>query len=176
MQNKKNTRKKIPEYLYHYTTWEHFQDIYRDGQIDLSPSNLKMDDSTLHIEGIFRGDEQVGSRLVDKYANYHPVVWFTADSNAVATENGLDDLKTQCVLVIKTAAHRHSYMSWMDFTSKYNSPPDVVARLKKSNGGGWKQWYIRETPIDVTEIESLGLKQANGEYVYIGLGEYLQSA
>ena len=65
--------KKLPKYLYHYTTLLWLEFIREDGYLKVTNSNLKVDNATLHMEPIIRNGEIVGQRAVNKYSDYHPV-------------------------------------------------------------------------------------------------------
>lgn len=80
--------------------------IREDGYNNVTNSNLKIDNATLHVESMYRNGEIIGKRSVNKYSNYHPVVWLTANAEAVADGNGLYSAKMQCRLTIPTKRRR----------------------------------------------------------------------
>ena len=73
---------KLPENLYHYTSLIKYRMILATGKLLLTPSNLKYDNATLHDEPLFFNGQKIGYKSVDKYENYHPVVWLTANDHA----------------------------------------------------------------------------------------------
>ena len=78
----KAKKTKLPDNLYHYTSLIKYRMILATGKLLLTPSNLKYDNATFHEEPMFFNGHEIGIKAVDKYENYHPVVWLTA--NAVA--------------------------------------------------------------------------------------------
>lgn len=139
--------KKLPEKLYHFTSMRHFEFIVRSGVIKLSPSNLRMDDDTLHSEPIIIDGEIVGTQYVDKYKNHHPVVWLTSNPDAPADGTGLSADKTEVRISFDTANCGVTFLKWTDFLKKYNGKPEYYTRLKKNGGSDWKNWYVCETEI-----------------------------
>ena len=82
---------KLPENLYHYTSLIKYRMILATGKLLLTPSNLKYDNATLHDEPLFFNGQKIGYKSVDKYENYHPVVWLTANDHAGAKNTGLSN-------------------------------------------------------------------------------------
>lgn len=75
---------KLPENLYHYTSLIKYRMISATGKLVLTPSNLKYDGATFHQEPLYFNGHEIGIKAVDKYENYHPVVWLTANDHAGA--------------------------------------------------------------------------------------------
>ena len=75
---------KLPENLYHYTSLIKYRMILATGNLVLTPSNLKYDGATSHQEPLYFNGHKIGIKAVDKYENYHPVVWLTANDHAGA--------------------------------------------------------------------------------------------
>ena len=73
--------KKLPTNLYHYTSPIQMEFIREDGYIKLTDSNLKMDEATYRVEPMYRNGKIIGEHAVNKYSNYHPVVWLTIRYN-----------------------------------------------------------------------------------------------
>lgn len=74
---------KLPENLYHYTSLIKYRMISATGKLVLTPSNLKYDGATFHQEPLYFNGHEIGIKAVDKYENYHPVVWLTATTMPV---------------------------------------------------------------------------------------------
>ena len=70
----KAKKTKLPENLYHYTSLIKYRMILATGKLALTPSNLKHDDATFHQEPMYFNGHEIGTKAVDKYENYHPVV------------------------------------------------------------------------------------------------------
>ena len=51
---------------------------------------------------MFFNGHEIGVKAVDKYENYHPVVWLTANDRAGAKNTGLSNDKIMCRITIKT--------------------------------------------------------------------------
>jgi len=166
--------KKLPEYLYHYTTARQMQWIVEDGKIKTSPSNLKLPEGPTRYEPIIRNGEVVGKRVANKYANYHPVVWLTSNDAVVATENGLYDAKTEARFVIPSELLKFDILPWTVFTAKYHVAPNIIKAVKEGNGADWKNWYVCECPIDLGFVDRIELRQPDGSYAskYIIHREY----
>jgi len=159
--------KKLPKYLYHYTTLLWLEFIREDGYLKVTNSNLKVGNATLRMEPIIRNGEIVGQRAVNKYSDYHPVVWLTANENAVADENGLYEAKIQCRLTIPTKGRRWKFLKWTDFLSKYHADPIEANRLKRFSGADWKNWYVCEEPISLSDVSRIDGLQPDGTYAPI---------
>lgn len=93
---------KLPENLYHYTSLIKYRMISATGKLVLTPSNLKYDGATFHQEPLYFNGHEIGIKAVDKYENYHPVVWLTANDHAGAKNTGLSNDKIMCRITIKT--------------------------------------------------------------------------
>ena len=93
---------KLPENLYHYTSLIKYRMILATGKLLLTPSNLKYDNATLHDEPLFFNGQKIGYKSVDKYENYHSVVWLTANDHAGAKNTGLSNDKIMCRITIRT--------------------------------------------------------------------------
>ena len=156
--------KKLPTNLYHFTSPIQMEFIREDGYINVTNSNLKIDDATLHVEPMYRNGEIIGKRSVNKYSNYHPVVWLTANADAVPDENGHYGAKIQCRLTIPTKGRRWKFLKWTDFLSKYHADPLIASSLKQGNGADWRNWYICEEPIPVSEVSTFEVLQPDGSY------------
>ena len=98
----KAKKTKLPEKLYHYTDPIKYRMILATGKLLLTPSNLKYDNVTLHDEPLFFNGQKIGYKSVDKYENYHPVVWLTANDHAGAKNTGLSNDKIMCRITIRT--------------------------------------------------------------------------
>lgn len=98
----KAKKTKLPEKLYHYTDPIKYRMILATGKLLLTPSNLKYDNATLHDEPLFFNGQKIGYKSVDKYENYHPVVWLTANDHAGAKNTGLSNDKIMCRITIRT--------------------------------------------------------------------------
>lgn len=166
--------KKLPEFLYHYTSIPHMKWIVEDKELKTSPSNLKLDDGPIRYEPIIRNGEVVGKRPVNTYANYHPVVWLTANDAAIANETGLYDAKMGARFVIPTEDLVFHIMRWTDFTTKYHAAPDVIKAMKDGNGADWKNWYVCDCPIDLGFVDRIEVLTQDGTYApkYIIHREY----
>ncbi len=159
--------KKLPANLYHFTSPNQMDYILEDGYIKLTNSNLKIDDATLHIEPMYRNGQIIGEHAVNKYSNYHPVVWLTANADAAADENGLYHTKTQRRLTIPTKGRNWKFLKWTDFLSKYNADPLNARSLKQGSGADWRNWYVCEEPIPVSEISAFDALQPDGSYAAV---------
>lgn len=156
--------KTLPEYLYHYTSFVQMQWIVEDRELKRSPSNLKLQDGPVSYEPIIRNGEVVGQRAKNKYANYHPVVWLTANAAAAANETGLYEAKTEARFVIPTEDLKHHILHWPEFTAKYHASPDAVRALKQANGGDWKNWYVCDCPISLGLVDKIEVRTEDGSY------------
>lgn len=148
-------KKKLPEVLYHFTSPFHYIYIKRYGALKLTPSNLKF--GTFSFKPIIIDGEVIGQKHVDEHENYHPVVWLTANPEARYDETGLGEEKTGCRITIPTKGATWRYLRWPEFCEKYHADPAVVAALKAGNGADWKNWYVCESEIPVTDFSAVDL-------------------
>ena len=114
----KAKKTKLPEKLYHYTDPIKYRMILATGKLLLTPSNLKYDNATFHDEPLFFNGQKIGYKSVDKYENYHPVVWLTANDHAGAKNTGLSNDKIMCRITIKTNGKIWRYLPWRTFCDK----------------------------------------------------------
>ena len=121
---------KLPENLYHYTSLIKYRMISATGKLVLTPSNLKYDGATFHQEPLYFNGHEIGIKAVDKYENYHPVVWLTANDHAGAKNTGLSNDKIMCRITIKTNGKIWRYLPWRTFCDKYNADRSVASTLK----------------------------------------------
>lgn len=156
--------KKLPEYLYHYTSAVQMQWIVEDQLLKTTVSNLKFPVGPTRYEPIARNGEIVGQRVANEYANYHPVVWLTANDKAIAEESGLHEAKLEARFVIPTDKLRFHILRWTDFTDKYHAAPYVIRALKSGNGADWKNWYVCEIPIPLDCVERIEIRTEDGTY------------
>ena len=117
-----------------------------------------------NYEPIIHNGEVVGQRVKNKYANYHPVVWLTANAAAAANETGLYEAKTEARFVIPTEDLKHHILHWPEFTAKYHASPDAVRALKQANGGDWKNWYVCDCPISLGLVDKIEVRTEDGSY------------
>ena len=108
----KAKKTKLPDNLYHYTRLIKYRMILATGKLLLTPSNLKYDNATFHEEPMFFNGHEIGIKAVDKYENYHPVVWLTANDRAGAKNTGLSNDKIMCRITIKTEGKIWRYLPW----------------------------------------------------------------
>lgn len=59
---------------------------------------------------MFFNGHEIGVKAVDKYENYHPVVWLTANDRAGAKNTGLSNDKIMCRITIKTEGKIWRYL------------------------------------------------------------------
>ena len=97
-------RKKInlPDNLYRFTSLIKYRFFLEFGKLALTPSNLKFDPATFHYEPIYFREQEIGMQAVNKYSDYHPVVWLIANDQVTAQNTGLSDDKLMCRINIKT--------------------------------------------------------------------------
>ena len=128
----KAKKTKLPDNLYHYTSLIKYRMILTTGKLLLTPSNLKYDNATFHEEPMFFNGHEIGIKAVDKYENYHPVVWLTANDRAGAKNTGLSNDKIMCRITIKTEGKIWRYLPWRTFCDKYNADRSVASTLKQT--------------------------------------------
>ena len=85
-------------------------------------------------------------QAVNKYSDYHPVVWLTANNQVTAQNTGLSDDKLMCRINIKTDGRFWRYLRWRDFCDKYHAD-----RFKQS-ASDHANWYICESEIPLTDF------------------------
>lgn len=154
----KAKKTKLPDNLYHYTSLIKYRMILATGKLLLTPSNLKYDNATFHEEPMFFNGHEIGIKTVDKYENYHPVVWLTANDRAGAKNTGLSNDKIMCRITIKTEGKIWRYLPWRTFCDKYNADRGIASTLKQT-ADDYRNWYVCESEIpvaDFTKVEFLG--------------------
>ena len=135
--------------------------ILATGKLLLTPSNLKYDNATLHDEPLFFNGQKIGYKSVDKYENYHPVVWLTANDHAGAKNTGLSNDKIMCRITIRTNGKIWRYLPWRTFCDKYNADRSVASTLKQT-ANDYLNWYVCESEIPLRTLQrsSFWLKMA----------------
>ena len=132
-----STRKKgkLPDNLYHFTSITKYRIILESGKFALTPSNLKFDPDTFHYEPIYFREQEIGMQAVNKYSNYHPVVWLTASNQVTAQNTGLSDDKLMCRINVKTDGRFWQYIRWRDFCDKYHADRFATSRVPITRTG-----------------------------------------
>ncbi len=146
---------KPPKFLYHYTNLAHLQEIIKDKKLKLSPSNL-LKPVKPHFEN--------GS-FVDETDSYKPVVWFTSEllsgnqSYKMAKNNGLTFEKTQGVIIVPTSMLGFTYAKWDEWAIANGIDRKWFQNLKDT-APGWKNFYISEKEVPITDEVQLHLSEA----------------
>ncbi len=156
--------RELPKYLYHYTSLIRMDWIIEDQTVKPSPSNLFKDDRTKHTEWIYRKRKKVGKRSVDKYANFHPVVWLTANDAAAVENTGLSPAKLQARIVFRADLMQDFILHWPDFTEKYHASPVATKFLKEKNGEDWENWFVCEGGLGLGYADRIEVRDKNGNY------------
>ena len=154
---------KLPENLYHYTSLIKYRMISATGKLVLTPSNLKYDGATSHQEPLYFNGHEIGIKAVDKYENYHPVVWLTANDHAGAKNTGLSNDKIMCRITIKTNGKIWRYLPWRTFCDKYNADRSVASTLKQT-ANDYLNWYVCESEIPVADFAKVEFLAEDGTY------------
>lgn len=154
---------KLPENLYHYTSLIKYRMILATGKLVLAPSNLKYDNATFHKEPMFFNGHEIGVKAVDKYENYHPVVWLTANDHAGAKNTGLSNDKIMCRITIRTNGKIWRYLPWRTFCDKYNADRSVASTLKQT-ANDYLNWYVCESEIPVADFAKVEFLAEDGTY------------
>jgi len=141
----------LPESLYHYTSLIKYRIIRSSGRLMLTPSNLKHDHATFHQEPLFFNGHKIGYKAVDKYENYHPVVWLTANDHAGAQNTGLSDDKIMCRITIRTEGKIWRYLPWSTFCDKYHADRSTASALKQT-ADDYRNWYVCESEIPASDF------------------------
>ena len=133
------------EYLYHYTSFEHLQDIIETKQIKLCPSNL-LRPIRPHIKN---------NSLVDMTDSYKPVVWFTSelyrfDELQKIINNGLSQKKAQAVICVPTNLFGFVYKKWDEWAVENGIEKKWFEILKKT-APNWRTFYVSERPVPITD-------------------------
>ena len=115
-------KSKLPDNLYHFTSLIKYRIILESGKLALTPSNLKFDP-----------EQEIGMQAVNKYSDYHPVVWLTANDQVTTQNTGLSDDKLMCRINIKTDGRFWRYLRWRDFCDKYHADRFATAALRAPN-------------------------------------------
>lgn len=159
----KAKKTKLPENLYRYTSLIKYRMILATGKLLLTPSNLKYDNATLHDEPLFFNGQKIGYKSVDKYENYHPVVWLTANDHAGAKNTGLSNDKIMCRITIRTNGKIWRYLPWRTFCDKYNADRSVASTLKQT-ANDYLNWYVCESEIPVADFAKVEFLAEDGTY------------
>lgn len=154
---------KLPENLYHYTSLIKYRMISATGKLVLTPSNLKYDGATFHQEPLYFNGHEIGIKAVDKYENYHPVVWLTANDHAGAKNTGLSNDKIMCRITIKTNGKIWRHLPWRTFCDKYNADRSVASTLKQT-ANDYLNWYVCESEIPVADFAKVEFLAEDGTY------------
>ena len=154
---------KLPENLYHYTSLIKYRMILATGKLLLTPSNLKYDDATLHDEPLFFNGQKIGYKSVDKYENYHPVVWLTANAHAGAKNTGLSNDKIMCRITIKTEGKIRQYLPSHTICAKSNAGRSVASTLKQT-ANDYQNWYVCESEIPAADFAKVEFLAEDGTY------------
>lgn len=133
--------------LYHYTSLWHLEKILADGEIKLSPSNLK-EPVDLHF---------VNGAVVSSFDSYHPVVWLSNKLDFdTAKDNGLSGSivdKTECALVIRNCTTPR-YRYWLTWAKEHKMEKEWFKAMIES-APNYKTWFITEKPIPVDDNVSV---------------------
>ena len=156
-------KSKLPDNLYHFTSFIKYRIILKFGKLALTPSNLKFDPDTFHYEPIYFRDQEIGMQAVNKYSDYHPVVWLTASDQVTAQNTGLSDDKLMCRINIKTDGRFWRYLRWRDFCDKYDADRFATAALKQSASDN-ANWYICESEIPLANFAEVEFLNQDGLY------------
>lgn len=159
----KAKKTKLPENLYHYTSLIKYRMILATGKLALTPSNLKHDDATFHQEPMYFNGHEIGTKAVDKYENYHPVVWLTANDRAGAQNTGLSNDKIMCRITIRTKGKIWRYLPWRAFCDKYNADRSIASNLKQT-ADDYRNWYVCESEIPVADFAKVEFLAGDGAY------------
>ena len=159
----KAKKTKLPENLYHYTSLIKYRMILATGKLLLTPSNLKYDNATLHDEPLFFNGQKIGYKSVDKYENYHPVVWLTANDHAGAKNTGLSNDKIMCRITIRPNGKIWRYLPWRTFCDQYNADRSVTSTLKQT-ANDYLNWYVCESEIPVADFAKVEFLAEDGTY------------
>lgn len=159
----KPKRIKLPENLYHYTSLIKYRIINATGRLLLSPSNLKYDNESFHHEPLLYNGREIGYKCVDRYENYHPVIWLTANDHANAQNTGLSNEKIMCRITIKTEGKTWRYLPWRVFCDKYNADNSITSALKQT-ADDYKNWYVCESEILVSDFARVDFLAEDGFY------------
>ena len=102
---------------------------------------------------MFFNGHEIGVKAVDKYENYHPVVWMTANDRAGAKNTGLSNDKIMCRITIKTEGKIWRYLPWRAFYDKYNADRSIASTLKQT-ADDYRNWYVRESQLKTLQRSS----------------------
>lgn len=112
---------------------------------------------------MFFNGHEIGVKAVDKYENYHPVVWMTANDRAGAKNTGLSNDKIMCRITIKTEGKIWRYLPWRAFYDKYNADRSIASTLKQT-ADDYRNWYVRESEIPVEDFAKVEFLAEDGTY------------
>ena len=112
---------------------------------------------------MFFNGHEIGVKAVDKYENYHPVVWLTANDHAGAKNTGLSNDKIMCRITIRTNGKIWQYLPWRTFCDKYNADRSVASTLKQT-ANDYLNWYVCESEIPVADFAKVEFLAEDGTY------------
>lgn len=140
----------MSEFLYHYTSKQHLQQIIESGYLKLTPSNL-IEPTDLKIITDKNGDKIAVSELSDPVK---PVVWLTESTSP--ERMGIDNTKFDKKQIRITIPKKSTYKLWFTWAQRNKIKKSWYNRLIKDCN--YTSWYISEDIIkleDIAKIEDL---------------------
>lgn len=139
------------EYLYHFTSILHLDEILKDGFLKLTPSNL-IKPTDLKKEKVLDADGQVFYNIVSEKSDpIKPVVWLTDKSSVdIAKKMGLHDAKTEVRLKLPMKDDYQWWVTWAD-QNKMNKS----WRKTFTTGCDYGSWYVCEHEIKLTDVKTI---------------------
>lgn len=140
----------MPDYVYHFTSLNHVNEILNSGYLRLTPSNLiEPKDAKPGI------DPETGNATIVSAMSDHvkPVVWLTAEGDVPldqAKAHGLNGPKTviKCKIPMKT-----DYLWWHKWSDDNRMKTSWKKRFTRNTS--YSTWYICEHRIPLEDIESI---------------------
>ena len=129
--------------LYHYTSLGHLLQIFSNGQLKLTPSNLLRTKNIVIVNG----------EATDPTDKYKPVVWFTdlLDFDKAINCGLKSEIdKTAVAIEIDTDNYSQSFEKWDKWAVKNGIDKYWFSILKKT-APQWKTFYITEKPVTLDE-------------------------
>jgi len=130
------------EFLYHYTSMMHWEQIQKSGYLKLTPSNLLKPQNPKIIV------QEDGIRnVVDETDSYKPVVWLTHDE--LAQNHAMSKWKEEIQIAIRYDKSKHHW--WIDWKDKNRMNKNWFKKLT-CHGEKYGSWYVCEEIIPLSEV------------------------
>ena len=133
----------MADYLYHFTSKQHLQDILNSGYLKLTMSSVKMPTRWWVSNYTQHTDTE----------NYKPVVWLTDNPIPDALGNGLEGVMDKVAVRITVKKDFEKYKYWLSWANANRMDKEWMKCF--IDGRNYRSWFISENIIPVSEFISI---------------------